>query len=354
MAKKVNIEIPILPPVEGEKAPSPAMSKVEKKYVGEIDLNILLKFIKPYDGSRDTINSFLTNCNNAYELASESQKFILFKYILSQLQGKAEIAASIKDFTTFEQLKEFLKTQFCQRKHYAHLITDLQESKQLPTENVIQFATKVESILTQLLTEISMNPTKKSEIPGRTAAMEDLALHHFLMGLNPRISNIVRCRSPKNLNEAIGLAISEEKIQQTLYRKTDSQKERKYNNNFQENRKIYRPPQGQQNYFTPKPFQGSQFQRNYDLDKHFERPSFTPSNKFREKSTPTFNQGYQRNKIFQQIPFNKKRINFVNEKYEQEYYPEPYCVTQKDNDENYHENENNLNEEESRPRASRD
>ncbi|CAH2216089.1 jg18563, partial [Pararge aegeria aegeria] len=63
-----------------------------------------------------------------------------------------------------------------------------------------------------LLTEISMNPTKKSEIPGRTAAMEDLALHHFLMGFHPRISNIVKCRSPRNLNEAIGFAISEEKF----------------------------------------------------------------------------------------------------------------------------------------------
>ena len=81
-----------------------------------------------------------------------------------------------------------------------------------------------------------------------------------------------------------------------------------------------------------------------------------PSNKFRETSAPTFNQGYQGNKVFQQTPYNKKRINFVNGKHdsEQEYYPEPYCVAQENNDENYHENENNLNEEESRPCASRD
>ena len=166
MAKKVNVEIPILPPVEGEKASSPVMPvwTWQKKNIGGIYLNILLKIIKPYDGSRDTINIFLSNCNNAYELASEPQKFILFKYILSQLLGNAEIAACIKDFTTIEQFKDFLKIQFCQKKHYADFITDLQESKQLPIENVIQFAIKVESILVQLLTEISMNPTKKSKI----------------------------------------------------------------------------------------------------------------------------------------------------------------------------------------------
>lgn len=36
------------------------------------------------------------------------------------------------------------------------------------------------------------------------------------MGLVPRISNIVRCRTPKTLNEAINIAISEEKIQQSF------------------------------------------------------------------------------------------------------------------------------------------
>ncbi|KAJ0177013.1 hypothetical protein K1T71_007022 [Dendrolimus kikuchii] len=187
--------------------------------MSELDLNTLFKFIKAYDGSRETLNSFLVNCENAYELASETQRTILFKYILSQLNGKAEIACSIKEFSSWEQLKEFLKNQFSERKHYSHLLTELQESRQGPQENVSQYALKVETHLSQLLTEISLANTKSKELPGRTAAMEDLALHHFLMGLHPRISNIVRCRSPRTLNEAINLAVSEERIQQTLYRR---------------------------------------------------------------------------------------------------------------------------------------
>lgn len=188
--------------------------------MSELDLNTLFKFVKCYDGSRDTLNSFLVNCDNAYDLASESQKHILFKYILSQLNGKAEIACSIKEFSTWEQLKEFLKAQFSERKHYSHLLTDLQESRQGTQENVGQYALRVETYLSQLLTEISFSNTKAKELPGRTAAMEDLALHHFLMGLNPRIATIVRCRNPKTLNDAINLAISEEKIMQVTSRRT--------------------------------------------------------------------------------------------------------------------------------------
>lgn len=195
----------------------------------ELDLGILLKFVKSYDGSRDTLNSFIVNCNNAFNLATDTQKPILFSYILCQLQGKAEIACSIKEFNTWDQLKDFLKIQFSERKHYAHLLMDLQESRQGPAENVTQYSLKVETCLSSLLTEISLSTTKQKELPGRTAAMEDLALHHFLMGLHPRLSNIIRCRTPKNLNEAINLAVSEERIQQSLYKKPYPQFESKNN-----------------------------------------------------------------------------------------------------------------------------
>lgn len=222
---KLSLNIPILqpspPPSGSHSAPTLPPAKVKNIHQPkiEMDLNILLKFIKPYDGERDKLNSFIVNCNNAYDLASETQKPILFKYILCQLQGKAEIACSIKNFANWEQLREFLKTQFSERKHYSHLLTDLQECKQCPQESVGEFALKVETALSKILTEISLSETKVKEVPGRVAAMEDLALHHFLMGLLPRLSNIVRCRSPKNLNEAINLAISEEKIQQCMFRR---------------------------------------------------------------------------------------------------------------------------------------
>ncbi|CAG4970902.1 unnamed protein product [Colias eurytheme] len=84
--------------------------------------------------------------------------------------------------------------------------------------------------------------------------MEDLALHHFLMGLHPRISNIVRCRSPKNLNEAVNLAISEERIQQTLYKRP--QGDQKPNNHNNDNRPRSIKPQ---NGPYPNQFRGARF-----------------------------------------------------------------------------------------------
>lgn len=176
-----------------------------------IQIGTLFKFIKPFDGSREKLNSFITNCDNAIELASDAQKSILFKFILSQLEGKAEVACSIKEFDSWDQLSHFLKTQFGERKHYAHLMTELQECRQ-SNEPVNQYALRVETCLSKLLTEVTLSNKKKTELVGRTAAMEDLALHTFLIGLKPDISNLVRGRNPSTLNDAINFAVSEEKI----------------------------------------------------------------------------------------------------------------------------------------------
>lgn len=202
---------------ESPKSPILTFSRSNNK--SDMDINTLFKFIKPYDGRRECLNSFIINCNNAIELASDSQKSILLKFILCQLEGKAELACSIKDFQTWDQLKEFLKKQFSDRKHYSHLLTVLQECRQGQTETVTQYAFKIETCLSQLLTEISMSNYKTAEIVGRNAAMEDLALHHFVMGLKPNLSLILRCKSPRNLNDAINTAISEERIMQSTYRR---------------------------------------------------------------------------------------------------------------------------------------
>lgn len=217
----------------------------------KIEFSVLLKFIKPFDGSREKLNPFISNCQNAYNLANKSQKPILFKYILSQLEGRAESTCNIKDFESLEQFLEFLKQQFGERKHYAHLLSELQDCKQSSIESVNQYALKIETCLAKLLTEINISiPTKrKTELTGRVAAMEDLALHTFMIGLHPRLSQIVRCRDPDNLNAAVNFAVAEEKILTSLNKRPQSP--------FINNERHRLPPrrdfQSRPNNFQPRP-----------------------------------------------------------------------------------------------------
>lgn len=189
------------------------MSKSEIVLSEQYPIKILCDFIDTYKGDRETLSAFLTNCQNSLNLASESQKKLLLKYILSKLRGKAQIACSHKVFDDFESLQSFLRQNFGERKHYSHLFFELQSCKQHSNESVAQFSLRLETCLTDMQTEIHNSETTKRDLSGRIAMTEDLALHTFIFGLNPNLSNMVRSRNPKTLNDAINTAIEEEKIQ---------------------------------------------------------------------------------------------------------------------------------------------
>lgn len=178
----------------------------------KITLSVLTKFIKPYDGNRESLPAFLTNCDNAMSLASAEQKNVLCKFIIAQLEGKAQVACSLKSFSEWEEIKSYLKSTFGEKKHSCHLLMELQNCKQLSGEDVTKYSLRIEHALTRILSEIHYSCRESKELPGRTAAMEELALNTFMLGLNTSISTIVRCRNPATLNDAVQHAIEEEKL----------------------------------------------------------------------------------------------------------------------------------------------
>lgn len=184
----------------------------EVKMAEKITLSFLTKFIKTYNGDRESLPAFLTNCDNAMSLASPDQQLILCKFIVSQLEGKAQIACSLKTFSNWIELKTFLRSTFGEKKHATHLLSDLQHAKQLTNEDVTKYSLRIENILTRIHSDIHYSCKDEKELPGRIAAMEDLALNSFLLGLNPSISTIVRCKNPLTLSDAVQYATDEEKL----------------------------------------------------------------------------------------------------------------------------------------------
>ncbi|XP_041984076.1 uncharacterized protein LOC121736757 [Aricia agestis] len=172
-------------------------SSKDKNMSEKLTLSFLTKFIKPYSGDRESLPAFLTNCENAMLLASPEQQLILCKFIISQLEGKAQVACSLKTFSNWAELKLFLRSTFGEKKHATHLLSDLQNCKQMSNEDVIKYSLRIEQILTRIQSNIHYSCVDENELPGRIAAMEELALNTFLLGLNSSISIIVRCKNPK-------------------------------------------------------------------------------------------------------------------------------------------------------------
>lgn len=178
----------------------------------EIPLTILLKFISPYSGDKAKLQTFIRNCQNAYDLASITQRRILFAYICSQLHDKAELAVSNHNFTTWLELKNFLINTYSEKKHYGLLLIELQSCRQLHNETITQYIQRIETATTKLLQSTRNTLTNDLELRGKIATINEIALHTFIIGVKPEISLILRSRGVKSLSEAHDIAVNEEKM----------------------------------------------------------------------------------------------------------------------------------------------
>ncbi|CAG9131200.1 unnamed protein product [Plutella xylostella] len=177
-----------------------------------MSIDTLLRFIEPYDGDRDNLSSWIEKCDRAFQLASDSQERILFAYVQNKLTDKAQSTCSNTVFSEWKDLKEFLKARFGNRKHQTHLLIELQNCKQTYQENVAQYIARLESCLKRLLSTIKQSNSDPLLLPGQIDSTNQLALHSFLLGINPKLSQVLRSREPRDLNEAFNMALEEEKF----------------------------------------------------------------------------------------------------------------------------------------------
>lgn len=189
----------------------------------EINLNTLFKFIKSYDGNRETLIPYLNSVDSAFELATEEQIPILLAFTKTQLTGKAEVACSNRIFDSWNDLKTYLKELYSDKKHYNHLLLELQNCRQKQNENISAYNLRLETALKRALTSIKQVCTDPKELIGRLAAINDLALQTFILNVDPNIGLILRSRNIQTLNEAFNIALEEEKIQ-ILMKETQSKK----------------------------------------------------------------------------------------------------------------------------------
>lgn len=193
-----------------------------------ITLRFLCSFIKPYDGDRSKIHSFIRNCDNAMKLANDCQKAPLFNFICSRLNDKAELAIANHDYQNWEQLKEFLLLSYTEKKSYGHLQLELQTCRQNFNEDITTYMQRIETCQVKLLQLARTLSENENELNGRFAVIRDTALHTFIINCLPQYSLILRSRDPQTLAEAYDIAIREEKIRKF-------QNTNKFSNKFNNN-----------------------------------------------------------------------------------------------------------------------
>lgn len=191
---------------------SDVMSNDSENNFNELPLTVLFKFIRPFNGDRKELNTFIQNTNSAFSLATPVQTNSLFLYVASQLSTSVVNELELNDVASWEQLKAKLKLYYSQTKHVAQAHEELETIRQYQNETVTEFFKRVEKTKNDCIQAEKSSGHSDNEFPGIKRAIQQTALRRFIIHCKPEISQMLRARDLNSLNDAYSLALQEEKI----------------------------------------------------------------------------------------------------------------------------------------------
>ena len=179
-----------------------------------------VKNIKTFDGTSKNANleNFLSSCEEAfvYHEDEEAKKLLLRHILKIKLEGSAFTCANRKIINDFEDLKSVLNQNFKKQSSESTLIIALSQMCQNKNEKVLDYANRVEDIVSELIR--THDATKVEDF------IEQLGKIFFEKGLKPEIKEPIRGQRIKTLEKAIEAAKIEE-FEVTDNRKLNSNKD---------------------------------------------------------------------------------------------------------------------------------
>lgn len=196
-------------PIELNNPDTNNQSKMGEK---EINYKYALLSIPKYDGNSESLNQFIRCC----ELITNDLKKEEFPKFLSLMNtllvGKANDVIKLNEFDSWDDLKQELESRFSCPKSVQQIQSELSLIKQSATENVQEFANKIEILLSQL-----NSACVKSEGEESAKLLKNfnskLALSSFKNGLhNESIKLLVKSGRFESFREAVREALEEEAL----------------------------------------------------------------------------------------------------------------------------------------------
>lgn len=182
--------------------------------VPTLSTDLLIKLLPDhFDGNRYEIRSFIKGVDQAMEIATTSQKSILIPFIKKRITGKAKDQINIHcKLTTWDEISELLMSLFQDKKSFGQLLEDINAMKQNRNESVTEYFQRLEETSSRLLAVIYAEESDPQILPGRVSMITDMTLNRFVYHTQPHISQLLRYRDLKTINEALTAATTEEKV----------------------------------------------------------------------------------------------------------------------------------------------
>lgn len=184
--------------------------------VPQISVRDYLELIPTFDGNPTKLSTFLEACEEVFPLMAPGNEpnrlYFTMLHIKTKLVGKAAALIAARNIRTFPELKETLINLFGDQRNEESLLSDLNTLRQKPNETPHQFADHCINIRCLLLSKLSCSNVQQVVKDTKLTMYNNFTLRAFLTGVNPQLSHLLRCRNPKNIEEAIQMVTEEENL----------------------------------------------------------------------------------------------------------------------------------------------
>lgn len=180
-----------------------ATSTEGTEYLPEYKLNELCQIIPEYDGDSVLLNTFISSCDAAFQVATEEQKYLLTVHLKNKLRGRASQLINSRELRSWIEIRELLRTHFGDSRDLTSLIYALQQIKQGDNENPQNFVHRINAHNSKLHASINQqNNLSPQEKNSQQSLIDKMSLNTLLTGLEPKLGAIIRAGNPKNMIEA--------------------------------------------------------------------------------------------------------------------------------------------------------
>ena len=103
-----------------------------------ISVGEALKLAAPFRGEKRDVLAFIANVDTAFEVIGLRNEGILFKFVLTWISGEPRTAIAHRNLENWEELKEFLKNTYTEKRtldYYANQLFSTKQSKQKVYQN---------------------------------------------------------------------------------------------------------------------------------------------------------------------------------------------------------------------------
>jgi hypothetical protein len=175
-----------------------------------ISVTDALKLVSPFSGNRKEILTFVSNVDTAFSCIKPEDRNRLYQFVLTKVSGEPRTAISHRNLETWEELKEFLKNTYIEKRTLDFHANQLFRAKQNKAENVSEWIQKIQTLGSKFRESALLNCSEE-ERAGILNLSDKLRNICFIQGLySDRIQTIVRSRNNENFDEIAETALEEE------------------------------------------------------------------------------------------------------------------------------------------------